>query len=272
MKTYIYILEDPNTKEVRYVGKTVNIKKRFYQHTNKKIQESSRRRYLSNWLLKLLNNKQKPIMIIIDEIEGDWEWLEQYWIEQFKQWGFKLVNLTNGGDGVSGFIHKKETIIKLSEMISCISSDGFKYSGNCKEVALKIGVSHSAIYNVLYKSITGKVKGWHSFEMDKPNDKYLFNKEIIKQGKSKISDLCKQISSANCKKLFSKPIIQYDKNMNVLNEYCSLSEAARQTKITTQNISSVCLGKNKTAGGYIWKYKEKLIEIISESEVANDQD
>ena len=110
-------------------------------------------------------------------------------------------------------------------------------------------------YNVLYKSITGKVKGYHTFKMFTPNDRYLANLEIIKQDKPKISELCKQVSSANCKKLFSKPIVQYDKSMNIITEYESLSEAARQTNINTQNISSVCLGKNKSAGGYIWKYK-----------------
>ena len=89
-----------------------------------------------------------------------------------------------------------------------------------------------------------------------PNDKYLANLEVIKQNKPKISDLCKEVSSANCKRLFSKPIIQYDKLMNIISEYESLSEAARQTKINAQNISSVCLGKNKSAGGYIWKYKQ----------------
>jgi hypothetical protein len=257
MKTYIYILQDPNTEEVKYVGKTTNIKKRFYQHTNKTvIQQCSRRRYLSNWLLKLLNNNQKPIITIIDEIDGEWIWLEQYWIEQFKQWGCKLTNLTTGGEGLVGYTHTKETINKLSKIISCISFDGLLHTGSCKEIAVKIGVSHSAIYNVLYKSITGKIKGYHTFKMINPNDKYLANLEIIKQNKPKISELCKKISAFNCKRLFSKPIIQYDKSMNIINEYESLSEASRQTNINLQNISTVCLGKNKSAGGYIWKYKE----------------
>jgi len=43
--------------------------------------------------------------------------------------------------------------------------------------------------------------------------------------------------------------------MNSVNEYESLSQASRQTNINAQNISSVCLGRNKSAGGYIWKYK-----------------
>jgi predicted GIY-YIG superfamily endonuclease len=256
MITYIYILQDPDTMDVRYVGKTTNPKKRLYQHTNKRVQEYSRRRYLSNWLLKLLNCNKKPIMTIIDQTDNDWKQLEIYWIEQFKNWGFKLVNLTIGGDGVEGYLHTKETIYKLSEIISCISPDGKKYSGNCKEIASIIGVSHSAIYNVLYKSITGKVKGWHSFKMHSPNEKYLSNLKVIEQCKPKISDLCKQVSANNCKRLFSKPIIQYDKEGNIVCEYESLSEASRQTSINAQNISAVCLGKNKSAGGYKWKYKK----------------
>jgi len=256
MKTYIYILQDPDTLSVRYVGKTTNFKKRFYQHTNKKIQEYSRKRYLSNWLLKLINNNKKPIMTIIDETEDDWKTLEIYWISQFKSWGFNLVNLTIGGDGIEGYTHTKETIKKLSKMITCISPDGIEYSGNCKEIASIIGVTNSAIYNVLYKSITGKVKGWHSFKMLNQNEEYLSNLDIIKQNKPKISALCKQVSASNCKRLFSKPIIQYDIQMNIVAEYESLSEASRQTKINAQNISAVCLGKNKSAGGYKWTYKE----------------
>ena len=41
-------------------------------------------------------------MTVIDEVIGDWEWLEKYWIEQFKQWGFLLTNHTKGGEGAYG--------------------------------------------------------------------------------------------------------------------------------------------------------------------------
>ena len=37
-------------------------------------------------------------MEIIDEVpEEEWEFWEQYWISQFKCWGFNLTNLTLGG-------------------------------------------------------------------------------------------------------------------------------------------------------------------------------
>lgn len=41
--------------------------------------------------------------------------------------------------------------------------------------------------------------------------------------------------------------------------FSSLSEAERQTKISHENISKVCRGKRKTAGGYHWKYIEEMI-------------
>ena len=39
---------------------------------------------------------------IIDEVPVDeWMYWEKYWIEQFRQWGFKLVNGNKGGAGPS---------------------------------------------------------------------------------------------------------------------------------------------------------------------------
>lgn len=58
-----------------------------------------------------------------------------------------------------------------------------------------------------------------------------------------------------------KRILQFTKNGQFVAEYESIAEASKQTGILTQSICYVCKGKNskfkcKTAGGYIWKYKE----------------
>ena len=52
-------------------------------------------------------------------------------------------------------------------------------------------------------------------------------------------------------------IEQYDKNMNLLNTFNSLTEAAQKTNSNLGNIQAVCAGKRKTTNGYIWKYKNK---------------
>lgn len=48
---------------------------------------------------------------------------------------------------------------------------------------------------------------------------------------------------------------QYDTNGNLIKEYKSMREAQRQTGILS--IDKVCNGKRKTAGGFIWKYKNQ---------------
>lgn len=77
--TIIYILERNNIPF--YIGKTKNFINRKKRHEN-------------------LHGD--IIVSIIDECEDDkqiWKPLECYWIEQFKAWGFKLINKNNGGGG-----------------------------------------------------------------------------------------------------------------------------------------------------------------------------
>jgi hypothetical protein len=41
---------------------------------------------------------------------------------------------------------------------------------------------------------------------------------------------------------------------NVLNRFAGAREAERKTGVSYQHISSCCTGKQKTAGGYVWKF------------------
>lgn len=56
----------------------------------------------------------------------------------------------------------------------------------------------------------------------------------------------------------SKKVIQYNLNGNFIKEYNSISDASRATGIPTGNISKNCKGGLKTAGKYIWKYKDNI--------------
>lgn len=51
-----------------------------------------------------------------------------------------------------------------------------------------------------------------------------------------------------------KAIIQYDKEGNKIKEYISTAEAERQ--IGVSGIAHCLKGRNKTSGGFIWKYKQ----------------
>ena len=52
-----------------------------------------------------------------------------------------------------------------------------------------------------------------------------------------------------------KKVNQYNKNMELIKTWNSISEAAKELGLNTSNIINVCKGgKQKTSGGYIWRY------------------
>lgn len=69
--------------------------------------------------------------------------------------------------------------------------------------------------------------------------------------KKQINAVTKNILKANPEKI----VLQYDLDMNLLNEFKSLAEAARSLDGNHGNISMCCQSKRKTAYKFIWKYK-----------------
>lgn len=55
-----------------------------------------------------------------------------------------------------------------------------------------------------------------------------------------------------------KKVIQYDLKMNIIKIWNKISDAEKELKISHGKISMVCKNKRKKAGGYIWKYYEKI--------------
>ncbi len=59
-----------------------------------------------------------------------------------------------------------------------------------------------------------------------------------------------------------RPVLQYDMDANFINEYPSINEACRKTGILSQHIGKCCKGERKSAGKYIWRYKDDSHEVI----------
>lgn len=95
--TNIYVLIDPITNMIRYVGKANNVTQRYTAHLNRARKHQVHKK---NWIENLKKQGLKPIIEIIDIVPIDeWVFWETYWISQMKTWGFDLINYTNGGDG-----------------------------------------------------------------------------------------------------------------------------------------------------------------------------
>jgi len=124
---YIYALAEPETSNIRYIGKTVNLKDRLNRH----FSETSNT-YKNNWLKSL--NGVKPNIIILDICdESNWIEYEQYYISKYKLLGYNLTNHTIGGEGFSG--------TKLTEQHKLNISNSGKGRILSDETKLKISIA-----------------------------------------------------------------------------------------------------------------------------------
>ena len=57
------------------------------------------------------------------------------------------------------------------------------------------------------------------------------------------------------RRVSSKPILQFDLDGNFIKEWQSATKAGGKMKINNMNINACCLGIQKTAYGYKWRYK-----------------
>lgn len=106
---FIYVLIDPFTDLIRYVGKATKPEVRFRRHI--KDARDGKRDHKSNWISSVLSRNRKPVLAIIETCGADWKKRETYWIAKLRVDGFDLTNSKSGGDG---FEPCEETRKKMS--------------------------------------------------------------------------------------------------------------------------------------------------------------
>ncbi len=214
--TYIYCLLYENN--IRYIGKTDKPQKRLKQHILKSKQKKT---YKDNWIYSLLQNSQKPEMIILDEVPKEsWAFWESFYIDLFKSWNYKLTNLTNGGDGGNfGPIVNK----KISE-----KKKGWKMSNETKDKLRNFRLGRKESIEFTRKRS----------EFSKGQGNPMFGKK-------------RKLEWDENKR---KKIIQYDLNGIEIKIWDSIEDASKLTKTNRTSINYVLKNKRKSAGGYYWKY------------------
>jgi group I intron endonuclease len=192
----IYVLKDKNNVPF-YIGKSNDPSHRFYSHSKK---------YGKDIFLET-----------IDEVENDkWKFWEQYWICQFKAWGFNLLNKNKGGGGPD-----KGRILRPKD----------------QEWKNKIGAANK-----------GKPK---SSECKQKMSISRLHKPSNFLGKTH-SDVTKKIIS----QIHSCKVNQYTKEGIFIKTWSSIISASTELNIQPAQISGVCKNKKgyNSAGGYKWKY------------------
>lgn len=115
MDVFIYILSDPRTKEIRYVGKAVDATLRLAVHLANSQRE---RNHKANWIKSLAKDGLKPEMEIVESLyetsDAEWQIQEKWWISYLRFIGCRLTNLTAGGEGCAGLRPSADTREKMS--------------------------------------------------------------------------------------------------------------------------------------------------------------
>lgn len=111
---YIYLLIDPDSNQVRYVGQTRNPILRMNQHLKDR---PLRPTYKSNWIQSLLVAGKEPRMELIETCAiADLDQREEFWIAEHLALGCRLTNTINA-------LHLSEP----SEWSKRFKDEGFEY-------------------------------------------------------------------------------------------------------------------------------------------------
>lgn len=117
-----------------------------------------------------------------------------------------------------------------------------------RELELQKEYGYKIDYNTYSKSIQG-----YSFDKVSKAGKVSAKKQWSENRQELIerSKLSKPIMIEK----YGKEIIQYDLNGNFIKEWKGVKEAARILNIKPPNLSATLNGRQKTCGGFIWKFK-----------------
>lgn len=110
--TTIYALCDPVTSEIRYIGKTVSslrIRLASHMHCAKSLADIC---YRSCWIRSLSSRPHIIPLLVVPDTEGSSTEIRV--IAGMRSAGVRLTNLTDGGEGVVGYVKSPELRAQMS--------------------------------------------------------------------------------------------------------------------------------------------------------------
>lgn len=213
----IYILERNNIPF--YVGKTKNVIRRINKH--------------------YINFGENISIIIIDEVnEQEWKFWEKYWIEQFKQWGFKLENKNKGGGGPTKWTQEQKDLINPNRINKIINhkTRGSQISKTLKQK------NHSKYYTQDIKDkMSEKLKGI---------SKTFTEEHKVNLAKANLESKGKIVECYDLNGIFQKDFmcLREAKDWLIKEKFLSSPNVDKQIK-------DCCNNRQKTCHGYKFKYK-----------------
>lgn len=245
----------------RYIGSTVNLNQRFKDH--KKLLRANKHpnKHLQSAWLKYGETKFTFELIEKTNIE-ELILKEQYYIDLYSTHNRKIgYNLSKTAGTTLGYEFSEDSKIKMSNTkintntqnnirikAESINNQYLNFDKSKKE---NVDVNNP-FYNKTHSDETKEKM--RLAKLGKKNPNYgkspMLGKKLTEEHKLKIAN---SNSGKNNKK--SKPVIQYDLNMNLIKEWDSAGIAAKMLNLSVGNIWMCCNRKARTSYGFIWRYK-----------------
>lgn len=231
---YIYgLVSKDNPDDVKYIGitsKTPSNRLSNHIYEAKNFNDKTEK---TKWISSVNYEIEQIILDIVNE-ETSVFW-EQYWISQFKTWGFQLVNSNNGGGGLGK--RSPEFSAWLSQR-----NKGNKYN---------LGKTHSDDTKLKMRNkkigVSSPRKG--VIVLDKTKEK----QSLVKLGKASNAKGFKHTEVTKDKK--RKKVMLFDINNILVNEFNSVSEVADFFAVANSTISKILDKENKQYKNFIFKTK-----------------
>ena len=252
----------------------INGKKYVGQATDLKERQRKWKCLTQKYAGTAINNARKKYGIeafgfeILKECEDDeLDYWEKYYIKELNTKAPYGYNLTDGGEGMTGYTHSEETRKKISdakkgkkqsEEAKKKRSEALKGKHLSEEAKKKLSEAQKGEKNNMYGKHHSEETKKKMSDARKGKKSNMYGKNHTDEAKKKISEAKKGVFNIKS----SKPVLQIDKQTNeIIAEFPSTMEVKRQLGFSCANISACCLGKPKykSAYGFKWKYKEESV-------------
>lgn len=232
VRIYFYALKDPFTFKIRYIGQTVAPDNRLRNHIYEA--KKNNKTHKERWIIQLLRKNVKPIMEILwEEVmsANDANSFETDLIQFYRDEG---CDLTNSEDRARNCPIIVTTPVYQFNLLG----EFIAVYPNANQAMLHTGINDAAIGEVCRNP-------------EKPGNN------------SRGGFLWSYNSVPN--KVYEKPkgtpkkTVQLDKEGNILARFNSAREASNTTGVCYKRISAAITGRQKTAGGFVWKLDDDMI-------------
>lgn len=241
-----------------YIGQSSDIEGRWKRHISFLNENSHHNKHIQAAWNKF--GKDNFEFNVVEECtEDELNEREIYYIQKYDSYN-SGYNLDLGGEGIRGYKHTPEQILKMRKAHNALVVLQFdlsrnlikRWDGGAGQITKELGYTAECVNRICRhtcKEMHAYKASYWMYEQEYQRedfswDAYFSNRKI-------------EIDKSKCQVYTSKKIVQYDKDKNVIAVWNSLSEI-RKADFNSHQISSICheaRGK-KTHAGFIWAYED----------------